>query len=158
MALEWCFDALLAVYDRALVVALRHRFITLMVMLGTVAVTAWLFIVIPKGFFPEQDTGLILGVTEAAQDISPAGMSTLQQQVIGAGPEGSGGCDGRRLYRRGRCHLDRESGTRLHRAQTEGRALVDYRCHGQARPGDAAVSPAFNCSCSRCRISISAAV
>jgi hydrophobe/amphiphile efflux-1 (HAE1) family protein len=80
--LEWCFDALLAVYDRALVVALRHRFITLMVMLGTVAVTAWLFIVIPKGFFPEQDTGLILGVTQAAQDISPAGMATLQQNVL----------------------------------------------------------------------------
>jgi hydrophobe/amphiphile efflux-1 (HAE1) family protein len=82
-ALEWCFDALLALYDRALVVALRHRFITLMVMLGTVAATGWLFIIIPKGFFPQQDTGLILGVTEAAEDISPAGMAQLQQQVIG---------------------------------------------------------------------------
>jgi hydrophobe/amphiphile efflux-1 (HAE1) family protein len=81
--LERCFDALLATYDRGLVVALRHRFITLMVMLATVAATGWLFVVIPKGFFPEQDTGLILGVTEAAEDISPAGMATLQQQVIG---------------------------------------------------------------------------
>jgi HAE1 family hydrophobic/amphiphilic exporter-1 len=80
--LELCFDALLAGYDRALVVALRHRFITLMVMLGTVAATAWLFIVIPKGFFPEQDTGLILGITQAAQDVSPAGMATLQQRVL----------------------------------------------------------------------------
>ncbi|MDB5403625.1 MAG: hydrophobic/amphiphilic exporter (mainly bacteria), family [Acetobacteraceae bacterium] len=80
--LEKCFDGLLAVYDRGLVVALRHRFITLMAMLATVAVTAWLFIIIPKGFFPEQDTGLILGVTEAAQDVSPNGMSVLQQQVI----------------------------------------------------------------------------
>ena len=87
--LEWCFDALLAGYDRALVVALRHRFVTLMVMLATVALTGWLFVIIPKGFFPEQDTGLILGVTEAAQDVSPAGMATLQQQVIGSGPEGS---------------------------------------------------------------------
>ena len=66
-ALECGFDTLLAVYDRALVVALRHRFITLMAMLATVAATGWLFIVIPKGFFPQQDTGLILGVTEAAQ-------------------------------------------------------------------------------------------
>jgi hydrophobe/amphiphile efflux-1 (HAE1) family protein len=81
--LERCFDALLAVYDRGLVVALRHRFVTLMVMVGTVVVTGWLFIIIPKGFFPEQDTGLLLGVTEAAEDISPAGMGTLQQQVIG---------------------------------------------------------------------------
>jgi hydrophobe/amphiphile efflux-1 (HAE1) family protein len=81
-ALEHCFDWLLAVYDRGLVVALRHRFVTLMVMLATVAATIWLFIIIPKGFFPEQDTGLILGVTEAAQNISPAGMTALQEQVI----------------------------------------------------------------------------
>jgi hydrophobe/amphiphile efflux-1 (HAE1) family protein len=80
--LERCFDALLAAYDRGLVVALRHRFITLMVMLATVVATGWLFVVIPKGFFPEQDTGLILGVTEAAEDISPAGMAALQEQVI----------------------------------------------------------------------------
>jgi multidrug efflux pump subunit AcrB len=53
-----------------------------MVMLATVAVTICLFLVIPKGFFPEEDTGLILGVTEAAEDVSPAGMAALQQQVI----------------------------------------------------------------------------
>ena len=64
------------VMTRALVVALRHRFVTLMVMLGTVALTVWLFVIIPKGFFPEQDTGLILGVTEAAQDVSPDGMAS----------------------------------------------------------------------------------
>ena len=81
--LEWCFNSLLATYDRGLVIALRYRFITLMTMLATIALTGWLFIVIPKGFFPEQDTGLILGITEAAEDISPAGMSTVQQQVLG---------------------------------------------------------------------------
>jgi hydrophobe/amphiphile efflux-1 (HAE1) family protein len=81
-ALEWFFDRLLAGYSRALTVALRHRFITLMAMLATVAATAWLFIIIPKGFFPEQDTGLILGITEAAEDISPDGMAAIQQQVI----------------------------------------------------------------------------
>jgi hydrophobe/amphiphile efflux-1 (HAE1) family protein len=81
-ALERCFDTLLAIYDRGLVVALKHRFVTLTVMVGTVLMTGWLFIIIPKGFFPEQDTGLILGVTEAAEDISPAGMATVQQQVI----------------------------------------------------------------------------
>ena len=81
-ALEWFFDGLLAGYTRTLVVALRHRFVTLMVMLGTVAVTVWLFVIIPKGFFPEQDTGLILGVTEAAEDVSPAAMAAIQQRVI----------------------------------------------------------------------------
>ena len=69
-------------YDKALGVALRHRFTTLMVMLGTIGLTAYLFIIIPKGFFPQQDTGLILGITEAAQDISPNGMAALQKQVI----------------------------------------------------------------------------
>jgi hydrophobe/amphiphile efflux-1 (HAE1) family protein len=83
-ALEWCFDALLGAYDRALIVALRHRFTTLMIMLATVAATGWLFVVIPKGFFPEQDTGLILGVTEAAENISPNGMAAIQQNVIRA--------------------------------------------------------------------------
>jgi multidrug efflux pump len=80
--LEWCFDALLAGYDRILLRAVKHRFTTLMVMLGTVALTGWLFVIIPKGFFPEQDTGLILGVTEAAEDVSPAAMAALQRRVI----------------------------------------------------------------------------
>jgi hydrophobe/amphiphile efflux-1 (HAE1) family protein len=83
-ALERGFEALLSGYDRMLAIALRHRFVTLMIMLGTVALTVSLFIVIPKGFFPEQDTGLILGVTEAAQDVSPNGMATLQQRTIAA--------------------------------------------------------------------------
>jgi hydrophobe/amphiphile efflux-1 (HAE1) family protein len=80
--LEWCFSKLLAVYDRGLVVALRHRFVTLMVMLATMALTVWLFIIIPKGFFPEEDTGMLLGVTETAEDISPDAMAAVQQQVI----------------------------------------------------------------------------
>ena len=41
---------------------LRHRFITLMVMLGTIALTGYLYVVIPKGFFPQQDTGMIIGI------------------------------------------------------------------------------------------------
>ena len=81
-ALEAGFDGMVHGYDRLLVVALRHRFITLMVMLGTVVLTGYLFVVIPKGFFPQQDTGLILGITQAAQDVSPGGMATLQEAVI----------------------------------------------------------------------------
>ncbi len=81
-ALERFFERLVGAYDRALVVALRHRRITLGVMLLTVAATAGLFMVIPKGFFPQQDTGLIVGITEAAQDISPAGMMQRQAAVL----------------------------------------------------------------------------
>jgi hydrophobe/amphiphile efflux-1 (HAE1) family protein len=85
--LEWCFDGMLAGYDRALVVALRHRFITLMVMLATVVATGWMVMIIPKGFFPEQDTGLILGITEAAESISPDGMAAIQQEVLRTVPK-----------------------------------------------------------------------
>ena len=80
--LERLLDGLVSSYDRALVVALRHRFVTLCVMLLTVAATVGLFIVIPKGFFPQQDTGLIVGITEAAQDISPAGMKERQLAIL----------------------------------------------------------------------------
>ena len=78
--LEEGFERLLAAYDRALVVALEHRRITLTVMIATIAATVALFVIIPKGFFPQQDTGLILG--EAAQDVSPAGMKERQQAIL----------------------------------------------------------------------------
>jgi multidrug efflux pump len=76
------FDGLLGWYERGLKVALRHRFVTLMVMLGTIAVTGYLYYVIPKGFFPQQDTGMIVGLAEAAQDISfPAMVQRMEAAV-----------------------------------------------------------------------------
>ncbi len=78
------FDGLLHVYAAGLKVVLRHRFVTLMVMLGTVALTGYLYMVIPKGFFPQQDTGLIIGLSEAAQDISFPAMVERQQALINA--------------------------------------------------------------------------
>ncbi len=68
------FNALQNGYERSLKVVLRHQFITLMVFFATVGMTAWLFIIIPKGFFPQQDTGFIFGVAEGAQDLSYNGM------------------------------------------------------------------------------------
>ena len=82
LALERFFAWLLGAYDRALVVALHHRRVTLGAMILTVAATVALFVAIPKGFFPQQDTGLIVGITEGAQDISPAGMMQRQQAVL----------------------------------------------------------------------------
>jgi HAE1 family hydrophobic/amphiphilic exporter-1 len=76
------FDALLNLYEAGLRIVLRHRFITLMVMLGTIALTGYLYVVIPKGFFPEQDTGLILGQSEASQDISFQAMAQRQQALL----------------------------------------------------------------------------
>jgi hydrophobe/amphiphile efflux-1 (HAE1) family protein len=80
--LEHFFDWLATVYDRGLVVALRHRFITLMVMLSTVALTGVLFMEIPKGFFPQEDTGLIQGIAEGAENISPQEMKDRMRAVL----------------------------------------------------------------------------
>src|ERR1700759_3961523 len=76
------FDALLSAYEAGLKIALRHRFVTLMVMIGTIVVTGYLYVIIPKGFFPQQDTGLIIAQSEAAQDISFAAMQERQQAVL----------------------------------------------------------------------------
>ncbi|SFH77756.1 hydrophobic/amphiphilic exporter-1, HAE1 family [Collimonas sp. OK307] len=69
------FDAMLNGYKRGLHVVLRHQFITLMVFFATVAATVVLFIVIPKGFFPQQDTGFVYGFAESAQDSSFSSMN-----------------------------------------------------------------------------------
>src|SRR5258708_15747386 len=53
-------------------------------MFGTIALTGYLYVVIPKGFFPEQDTGLIIGLSEAAQDISFQAMAERQQALLNA--------------------------------------------------------------------------
>jgi hydrophobe/amphiphile efflux-1 (HAE1) family protein len=82
-ALERFFDWLVTTYDRALVVALRHRLVTLLVMIFTIVLTLALFVVIPKGFFPQQDTGMIVGISEGAQDISPEAMMDRQAAVLG---------------------------------------------------------------------------
>jgi len=76
---ERAFDGLLGLYGRGLNIVLRHQLITLMVMLGTIVLTGYLYVVIPKGFFPQQDTGMITGITEASEDISFPAMAERQQ-------------------------------------------------------------------------------
>ena len=78
------FDGLLHVYEAGLKIVLRHQFITLMVMFGTIALTGYLYVIIPKGFFPQQDTGLIIGQSEAAQDISFQAMTEREQALLDA--------------------------------------------------------------------------
>ena len=80
--LERGFVALQNGYEACLRVAIRHRLVTLAVMLATIALTGVLFATVEKGFFPQQDTGLITGITEAAQDASPRDMAARQQAVI----------------------------------------------------------------------------
>jgi hydrophobic/amphiphilic exporter-1 (mainly G- bacteria), HAE1 family len=78
---ERFFDAMLRGYEWGLDLVLRWRFVTLCVFFGTVALSVYLFVVIPKGFFPQQDVGLITGITEGGQDISFAEMSRIQAQI-----------------------------------------------------------------------------
>ena len=75
------FDKLVAGYDRLLTIVLNHQRLTLLVALATLVFTALLYVVIPKGFFPSQDTGLIQGVTVASQDVSFNEMAKRQQQL-----------------------------------------------------------------------------
>jgi HAE1 family hydrophobic/amphiphilic exporter-1 len=75
------FDAMLNGYTRGLDFVLRHRFITLCVFFATVGLSVYLFMIIPKGFFPQQDTGMITGATEASQDISFDAMRKHQEEL-----------------------------------------------------------------------------
>jgi multidrug efflux pump len=78
---EHVFESIIAAYGRTLAWVLKHQTATMMVMLATLAVTVLLFVIIPKGFFPVQDTGVILGVTEAPQAVSFAAMARSQQEL-----------------------------------------------------------------------------
>ena len=75
------FDRLVRGYDRLLTVVLNHQKLTLLVALATFGLTALLYMMVPKGFFPTQDTGLIQGITVASQDVSFNVMATRQQAL-----------------------------------------------------------------------------
>jgi len=78
------FTGLVAWYGRRLTWVLDHQRLTLYVAIGTLLITAALYILIPKGFFPEQDTGLIQGVSEATESVSYAAMAERQQALAAA--------------------------------------------------------------------------
>jgi len=75
------FEAMLHAYERGLDFVLRWRLTTLMVFFITLGLSVYLFILIPKGFFPQQDNGLITATSEAAQDISFADMKRHQEEL-----------------------------------------------------------------------------
>ena len=81
-AAERFFTAMLNGYDRGLIFVFRHQFVTLLSTLMLIAVTGYLYVTIPKGFFPEQDTGFIFGQAEARQDISFPAMVNITHKII----------------------------------------------------------------------------
>jgi len=78
---ERFFDILQKGYQRGLDVVMRHQLVTLLTFIGTMAMTVMLFVAIPKGFFPQQDNGVIVGFAESAQDISSQAMQRHLLQV-----------------------------------------------------------------------------
>ncbi len=78
---EDAFNKIIEYYGKTLQFVLGHQTITLLVAVGTLALTIFLFVIIPKGFFPIQDTGVIQGISEAAQTISFPEMADRQQAL-----------------------------------------------------------------------------
>ncbi len=80
-ATERAYDRIVKFYGRTLQTVLKHQTATLFVALGTLVLTILLYVIVPKGFFPVQDTGVIQGISDAAQNISFTAMSERQQAL-----------------------------------------------------------------------------
>ena len=78
---ERFFERVIRAYGRTLRFVLRYQTLTLLIALATVVLTAYMYITVPKGFFPTQDTGEIQGITQASADTSFAAMSAKQQAI-----------------------------------------------------------------------------
>ncbi|HTD00066.1 MAG TPA: efflux RND transporter permease subunit [Bradyrhizobium sp.] len=78
---ERLFERMLHAYERGLDLALRWKLTTLLIFFATIVLSVHLFMIIPKGFFPQQDNGFLTGVSEASQDISFADMKRKQEQL-----------------------------------------------------------------------------
>jgi multidrug efflux pump len=79
---EKIFDTTLGLYTRALKLVLRHQPVTLLITIATAALSVYLYIIVPKGFFPQQDTGRLSGSVQASQDISFAAMKEKMTQFV----------------------------------------------------------------------------
>jgi HAE1 family hydrophobic/amphiphilic exporter-1 len=80
-AFEALFKAMLATYEWTLDKVLKYKIVTLVLTIATLFITVWLYVVIPKGFFPIEDTGFILAVTEGPTDVSFQGMAERQREI-----------------------------------------------------------------------------
>jgi len=79
---EWCFVKTIDAYGAMVRVVLRHQFATLLVALGTLVLTVHLYNIVPKGFFPVQDTGAVLGISQAPETVSFPAMARRQQDLV----------------------------------------------------------------------------
>ncbi len=140
-------------YERTLDWVLERRRLTLAVAVGTLVVTVFLYLVVPKGFFPVQDTGEIQAVSEAAQTVSFAEMAQLQQRLTALILENPAvdslssfiGVDGTNTTLNSGPHPDQPEAAR-------GAQIGDRGHRGAVKRG-AAAGRHHICTCSRCRTS-----
>ena len=105
------FDGMLYIYRRSLGWVLRHQFAVLMITIGTAVLSVYMFMAVPKGFFPQQDTGRIMGSVQAAQDISFDAMSRKMRRYVAIGMSDPnvatmiGFCGGTTAMNQGRMYL-----------------------------------------------------
>ena len=81
---ERAFNNTIAFYGRTVQFVLKHQTVTLLVTIGTLVATIFMYIMVPKGFFPVQDTGVIMGITDAPESISFVAMSERQRELAAA--------------------------------------------------------------------------
>ena len=79
---EWPLKMAISIYSSSLRWVLRHSFLMLLVTIATIVCTVWMYGKVPKGFFPQQDTGMLGGIVEGAQDISFEAMAKLQERAV----------------------------------------------------------------------------
>ena len=114
---EDAFDAMLRVYDRGLRWVLAHQPLALAATIALAILTGWLYVTIPKGLFPEQDTGFIFGQAEAREDISFALMVERQNELAAIVLDGSGGVSRLGLWRHQRVQSVRERRPHIYSAE-----------------------------------------
>ena len=149
---EDAFNKTIEFYGRTLRWVLRHQTATLVVTVATLLLTFVLAYTVPKGFFPVQDTGVILGISEAAQSVSFEAMSGLQQQLaknILQDPDVESlssfiGIDGTNSTANSRAHPDQPEAARA----AQGKRAGDHRAAAEAAGGGIRHHA---CTCSRCR-------
>ena len=145
---------MIAFYGRTLKLVLRYQTITLLVAVATLVLTVFLYIVIPKGFFPVQDTGVIQGISQAPQTIRSKAMAQKQQElakVILQDPAVESlssfiGADG--------TNTTLNSGRIVDQPEAAGPARSERVRRDPAAAAEAgARCRGFSCTCSRCRTS-----
>ncbi|MEJ1971216.1 MAG: efflux RND transporter permease subunit [Lacunisphaera sp.] len=145
-------DRVIALYARGLDKVLLHQRLALMAMLATLALTAGLYVIVPKGFFPVQDTGAIQGVTEAPQSVSLRRHGRTPAGAGGADARGSGGAQHLVVHRGGRHQLDAQQRPHADQsAASRGTLRIGRPPSSRGWPSARTRCRASRFICSRCR-------